>query len=97
MDGIGLIVIWLILSYAAAAWAKSKGRSQIGFFLLSLLLSPLVGLILVAVGGSNPERMGLQQCPQCAEWVKTEALKCRFCGKDFVVPLASASRSILGQ
>ena len=40
MDGIGVLVIWLLLCYAVTVYAGKKGRSQIGFFLLSLFLSP---------------------------------------------------------
>ena len=38
-----LLVFWLLLSAAIGAAAASKGRSGIGFFLLSLILSPLIG------------------------------------------------------
>ncbi len=87
MDAIGALIIWLLLSYAVMIYAEKKGRSRIGFFFLSLLLSPLIALVLLAVGPSNPQGMGLRKCPQCAEWVKTEALKCRFCGLDFFAEL----------
>ena len=87
MDGIAVLVLWLLLCYAVTVYAGKKGRSQIGFFLLSLFLSPLVGFILVAVGSSNPQRMGLKKCPACAEFVKDEAAKCRFCGSDLTAPL----------
>jgi hypothetical protein len=87
MDGIAVLVLWLLLCYAATVYAGRKGRSQIGFFLLALFLTPIVAFVLIAVGPSNPERMGLKKCPSCAEFIKYEAAKCRFCGFDF---LASA-------
>ncbi len=83
LNVIGIAVAWLLLSYGVMVYADRKGRNQIGFFVLALLLSPLVGFVLVAAGGSNPERLGLKKCAACAEWVKHEALKCRFCGFDF--------------
>ena len=87
MDGIAGLVLWLILCFAIVVYAGRKGRSQIGFFLLSLFLSPLVGFILVAVGPSNPEKLGMQQCPYCREWIRPGASKCRFCASDLTAPL----------
>jgi hypothetical protein len=84
MEGIAGLVLWLVLCFCVVVYAGRKGRSQIGFFLLSLFLSPLVGFILVAVGPSNPEKMGMVQCPTCLEWIRSGALKCRFCGHDFL-------------
>ena len=37
------------LSLLPASLAKEKGRSFLGFFVLSLLISPLLGLIVVAI------------------------------------------------
>ena len=44
-----VVLIWLVFCIVVAAVASSKKRSAIGFFLLSALLSPLVGLLVVAV------------------------------------------------
>ncbi|SMX44835.1 hypothetical protein [Octadecabacter ascidiaceicola] len=33
--------------------------------------------------GSPAERKEEKECPDCAEWIKKKALKCRFCGHDF--------------
>lgn len=44
MEG-AIIVLWVGLGYVAALIAKGKGRSGIGFFLLSLILTPFVGLL----------------------------------------------------
>ena len=46
---IGAIIIWIVLSVLAGVGARNKGRSFAGFFFLSLLLSPLIGLIAMAV------------------------------------------------
>lgn len=89
MEFLGL-VLWLVLSFAAAGYAGSKGRSTVGFFFLSIFLSPLIAFIWIAVSPSDPQSMGLRKCPQCAEWVKAEALKCRFCSFNFVAPVTSA-------
>jgi len=90
---IALAVAWLFLSYGVMVYADRKGRNQIAFFVVALLLSPLVGFVLVAAGPSNPQKMGLKKCGQCGEWVKPEALKCRFCAFDFTAPAPPLLRS----
>jgi hypothetical protein len=86
MDAFLIFIVWLLLSCLVAAYANRRFRSGIGFFFLSLFLSPLVGLVLVAVGRSDPQRQGLKKCPACAEFIKGEALRCHFCGFDFTAP-----------
>ena len=44
-----IFIPWLIFAMLVGALAASRGRSFFGFFLLSALLSPLVGLIVVLV------------------------------------------------
>ena len=49
MEVIITLVVWGLLSWGVAEMASSRGRSWFGFFLLSFLLSPLLGLIVVLV------------------------------------------------
>lgn len=44
-----LIIGWLVLALCVGVVASSRGRSAVGWFLLSVCLSPIIGLILVAV------------------------------------------------
>ena len=44
-----LVVFWALLAWGVAALANSRGRSSIGFFLLSFVLSPLLGLIVILI------------------------------------------------
>jgi hypothetical protein len=60
---IGISVLWLVLCYAVAAYAGKKGRSAVGFFLLSLFLSPLIGFLFVAASPTDPRRLGLNNVP----------------------------------
>lgn len=85
---VGALVLWLVLCFLVGEYAARKGRNKAGFFLLSLLLSPLVGFVAAAASESNPGNMGLRQCPDCAEWVKPEARICRFCRADLTAPVA---------
>lgn len=45
----GLVIIWLLFSAVVGYTASSRGRSGFAYFLLSLILSPLLGLIIVLV------------------------------------------------
>ena len=48
-------IIWLVLCFVIAAGAGNRGRSAVGFFFLSALLSPLIGFIaLIALGNKKP-------------------------------------------
>ncbi len=44
-----ILVLWILFSVVAGTVARNKGRSFAGFFFLSLLLSPVIGLIVIAV------------------------------------------------
>lgn len=50
------VIVWVLLAAGVGALASSRGRSGWGFFLLALLLSPLLGLIVVLVTPNLVER-----------------------------------------
>lgn len=82
--------LWIVLSVLAGVLAENKGRSGVGFFFLSLVLSPLIGLIAAAVVENRKnviaeraiESGESRKCPFCAEIIKAEATICRFCGRE---------------
>ena len=64
--------IWFILSLMVGVFANGKGRSAAGFFLLSMLTSPLIGFAVVFALAPHPRRIQeglrkgtLRKCPSC--------------------------------
>lgn len=75
-----LIGFWITCGIAAAVVAGTKGNSGCAWFFIGLLLGP-IGLVLsFAVGGSAGEKF--RKCPMCAELIRREAVRCRWCGSD---------------
>ena len=50
-----LILFWFFVSILVAAYASSRNRSGFGWFLLSLIISPLITFIFLAI---LPKRAG---------------------------------------
>lgn len=59
-----------------------------------IVLLGILAVIVIAVVVPSSKK-GKRKCPQCAEWVKNEALKCRFCAFDFAAPSRQPSASQL--
>jgi hypothetical protein len=89
------VLLWLGLSVGAAVIAGNKGRSAIGFFLLALLLSPLVGFLAAVLAREDRDRIerrrfaksgGAKKCLFCATWISWQASVCPHCGRDQFAP-----------
>lgn len=91
-----IVFAWFIFAILVGAWASSKGRSGFGYFLVSVLLSPLIGAIMVAIAGENKPKIeaeavksgDMRKCPACAELIRKEAKKCKHCGTDLEIAAA---------
>jgi len=47
------VIIWLGVSILVGALASGKGRSGFGWFILSVLLSPIIGAIALVIAGEK--------------------------------------------
>jgi hypothetical protein len=88
-----LIFAWFVFAIVVGIAASARGRNGFGWFLLSLIISPLFGLILVLVlPNPQDERERYQRlynsrkCPFCAEMVLREAIVCKHCGSALEPP-----------
>ncbi len=52
----GFVLIWLIFCGIVAAIANGNGRSGVGWFFISVIVSPLLGLIIVLALGKTIEK-----------------------------------------
>jgi hypothetical protein len=85
------LVGWLFFCAVAARIAEKKGRSGWGYFFLSFVFSPFIGIICAALADVNQDAIDrrkintneAKRCPHCGELINWHATICRYCNRDF--------------
>ena|SRR5690625_3708445 len=85
-----IVVLYVIFAAIVGVIAGSWGRSGFLWFLISALLSPILGLLFLLIAGkaspaaqqSSLESEGRVSCEQCYEQIMPQAVVCRFCGAE---------------
>lgn len=78
-----VLLSWFFFSLLVGFLAGHRGRSGLNWFLLAMLLSPLIAVIALALmsnlkGQPSPDTH--VKCPDCRELVLAEARVCKHCG-----------------
>lgn len=85
-----LVAGWLLFSVLVALLAVKRGRNGLGWFVISVLLSPLFAALLMLImpnlasDSAVPNPQTHVRCPDCRELVLKDARKCKHCGSQLV-------------
>ncbi len=71
-----IVSFWFLLCICVGFFAARFGRSGIFYFLISLVLSPLFGLIVILCLGHA------FKCPKCMGGIRKGARYCRHCSSE---------------
>lgn len=72
------IILAVVAGIVGAILARPKGRSPILWFILCAMVPLLV--IAIALLPSVVAKGFTKKCPHCAEIIKEDATRCKYCG-----------------
>jgi hypothetical protein len=79
------LLVWAAFAFAVGNYAsKQKGRARTDWFVLSLLISPLLAFLILALLPGRANGSDFKKCPSCAEVVRAEAKRCKHCQGELV-------------
>lgn len=72
-----IVLVMIILTIWAGNYAAKYGRSYMLWVVISILITPILSFIILLILEKK------KPCPACKEFVKYDAIKCKFCGAEF--------------
>jgi hypothetical protein len=81
-----IVFMWVLCTVIVAIAASGRGRSAFAWLLISLIISPLLGGVLLALLPIIQDIRYTEirvRCPECAELILPEARVCKHCGARF--------------
>jgi MFS family permease len=92
---VGIAFVWILLAALVGNFADRKGHSGALWFGLSLICSPLIGFLVMALLPSADDLMpvGYRPCPQCGLAARVGKDICLYCNADLTGKGAAEKRA----